>query len=183
MFRRIRQRQTTLPVNYESTPLLSSILTPQCLFPSLLFTPALPLLPRHPNPLSSRKKIPKKNYLPHSRPTLLPSTSTRLSLLSHSSYYHFFRFSSSRTSSVTYLITLLLQSFAFVMGDNATEIDLDSVIDRLLEGAFLFLGSRNIIYGSGAVDSPYLPYSWWSSVHVGWHTHGRCPRYAERPPV
>jgi hypothetical protein len=33
------------------------------------------------------------------------------------------------------------------MGDNATEIDLDSVIDRLLEGAFLLLGSRNIIYG------------------------------------
>jgi hypothetical protein len=30
------------------------------------------------------------------------------------------------------------------MGDNATEIDLDSVIDRLLEGAFLHLRSRNI---------------------------------------
>jgi len=33
------------------------------------------------------------------------------------------------------------------MGDNATEIDLDSVIDRLLEGAFLLLRSRNILYG------------------------------------
>ena len=85
--------------------------------------------------------------------------------------------------SVTHLITLLQQSFAFVMGDNATEIDLDSVIDRLLEGAFLLLGSENIIYGSGVVDSPYLPHSWWYSVHVGWHTHCRCPRYAARPPV
>jgi hypothetical protein len=33
------------------------------------------------------------------------------------------------------------------MGDNATEIDLDSVIDRLLEGASLLLRSRNIFYG------------------------------------
>jgi hypothetical protein len=84
---------------------------------------------------------------------------------------------------VTHLITLLQQSFAFVMGDNATEIDLDSVIDRLLEGAFLLLGFRNIIYGSGAVDSPYLPYSRWSSVHVGWHAHCRCHRYVARPSV
>jgi hypothetical protein len=36
------------------------------------------------------------------------------------------------------------------MGDNATEIDLDSVIDRLLEGAFLLLRSRNMFYGYGS---------------------------------
>jgi hypothetical protein len=36
------------------------------------------------------------------------------------------------------------------MGDNATEIDLDSVIDRLLEGASLLLRSRNIFYGYGS---------------------------------
>ena len=140
-----------------------------------------------PSPPSQSTLLKKKNSQKKLSATFSSHSSAfnvhRLSLLSHSSYYHFFRFSSSRTSSVTYLITLLLQSFAFVMGDNATEIDLDSVIDRLLEGAFLFLGSRNIIYGSGAVDSPYLQYSWWSSVHVGWHIHGRCPRYAERPPV
>jgi hypothetical protein len=36
------------------------------------------------------------------------------------------------------------------MGDNVTEIDLDSVIDRLLEGAFLFLAVRNITYECGS---------------------------------
>jgi hypothetical protein len=35
------------------------------------------------------------------------------------------------------------------MGDNATEIDLDSVIDRLLEGAFVLLRSGNTFYGYG----------------------------------
>ena len=36
------------------------------------------------------------------------------------------------------------------MGDNATEIDLDSVIDRLLEGTFRLLVSRHIIYECGS---------------------------------
>jgi hypothetical protein len=36
------------------------------------------------------------------------------------------------------------------MGDNITEIDLDSVIDRLLEGAFLLLAVRNITYECGS---------------------------------
>ena len=66
--------------------------------------------------------------------------------------------------SVTYLITLLQQSLAFVMGDNATEIDLDSVIDRLLEGAFLFLRSRNIFYGHGSRRFSISPIY---CVHVG----------------
>jgi hypothetical protein len=36
------------------------------------------------------------------------------------------------------------------MADNATEIDLDSVIDRLLEGAFLLLFAWNITYECGS---------------------------------
>jgi len=32
------------------------------------------------------------------------------------------------------------------MGDSLTEIDLDSVIDRLLEGASLHLASGNMVY-------------------------------------
>lgn len=141
MFRRIR-RPTTLPVNYESTPLLSSILTPQCLFTSLLFTPALPLLPATPIHLSSRKKTKKKIICQILIAPFCFQSSTRLSLLSYSSYYRLLRFNSPRILSETHLITFSQQSPAFVMGDNATEIDLDSVIDRLLEGAFLFLGSR-----------------------------------------
>jgi len=49
------------------------------------------------------------------------------------------------------------------MGDNATEIDLDSVIDRLLEGEFLFLAVANIIcecsVNAGTVDWAYTLYS------------------------
>jgi hypothetical protein len=68
---------------------------------------------------------------------------------------------------VTYLITSSQLSPAFVMGDNATEIDLDSVIDRLLEGAFLLLGSRkHISMDPGGGDSLYPPFSWYSA-HVG----------------
>ena len=141
MFRRIR-RPTTLSVNYESTPLLSSILTPQCLFTSPLFTPALPLLPATPVHLSSRKKTKKKitpkfSFHPSAfnPPPDSPYSPIRLIIVSSGSIHL-------GLLSATYLITSSQQSPAFVMGDNATEIDLDSVIDRLLEGAFLLLGSR-----------------------------------------
>jgi hypothetical protein len=36
---------------------------------------------------------------------------------------------------------------------------------------------------TGAVDSPYPPYSWWYSVHVGSAYRDRCPPLAPPPPV
>jgi hypothetical protein len=117
-------------------------------FPSL-FTSALPLLPATLNSplLKLKKKKSKKTHLPIRVPHFCFQSSTQLSLASHSSYYQHLRSAYLALLSVTYLITLLQQLLAFVMGDNATEIDLDSVIDRLLEGAFFLLRSRNIFYG------------------------------------
>jgi hypothetical protein len=164
----------------KSTLPLILILNAPVSFDSLLFfTPALPLLP-FPSPIhlsSTLKKTPKKlvcqirvcTFAFNPPPPDSPYPPIRLIInTSGSTYLELFQ--------VTYLITILQQSLAFVMGDNATEIDLDSVIDRLLEGAFVLLPSRKIFYGYGSCRFSTSPLCWWYSVHVGSAYRGRCPR-------
>jgi hypothetical protein len=146
------ERQRCLS-NYEST--LPLILHPDApvsfFFPSLHSSASPPS--RHPQSISPqlKKKTQKKPIYQIRLPTLLLSI-LHPTLLSLPLVFIINTPGPliSQLLPVTYLITLLQQSLAFVMGDNATEIDLDSVIDRLLEGASLLLRSRNIFYGYGS---------------------------------